>query len=78
MDAVWSHSCLLFSGPEDVSMTGGNTSILLVKGLHIDEDLGSPTEYQFQVHIWDYHNLTDSANVTIIYRKGKYTSAICG
>lgn len=51
-------------------MTGSNSPILKVANLHIDEAVGSPTLYQFQLYIWDYHNLTDASNVTITYRKG--------
>jgi len=46
--------------------------VLYVHGLHIDESVGSPTTYQFQLVIWDYQNITDSANVTISYYKSKW------
>ena len=52
-------------------MSGANTSVLKVQGLHIDESHGSPTVYQFQLSVWDYHNLTDTTNVTLTYIKSK-------
>lgn len=52
-------------------MSGSKTPFLEVRGLRIDEALGSPTVYQFELCVWDYHNLTDTANVTLIYKKSK-------
>lgn len=63
----WSWTQL--SGPDDVVLNGTNCSVLTVSDLHIDEQSGSPTLYQFQLTVWDYHNSTDSDNVTLTYRK---------
>lgn len=58
------------SGPrDDVALSGANTSLLKVTGLHIDQSTGSPTYYEFQLLVWDSHNLTATDNVTIQYRK---------
>ena len=62
------------SGPQDLILSGANSSVLQVKGLHIDAGVGSPTVYQFQLCVWDYHNLTNTSNVTITYRKGSSLS----
>lgn len=63
----------LSSGPQDIKLSGVNSSFLKVEGLHIDEAVGSPTHYQFELCVWDYHNLTDTSNVTI-----SYTKSACG
>lgn len=65
------------SGPGNIVMSGNKTSVLKVKGLHIDKDLGSPTVYQFQLCVWDYHNLTDTATVTITYKKSGSHCKVC-
>jgi len=65
------HDFFWYSGPDDVILSGEDTPFLVVKGLHIDKAVGSPTKYTFQVHVWDYHNLTDAANVTVTYKKGE-------
>ena len=59
------------TGPHDLLLDGLNSSLLQVEGLHIDANKGSPTLYQFQLTVWDYHNLTNTSTVTITYRKGK-------
>lgn len=58
------------TGPQDLVLSGANSSFLKVDGLHIDAALGSPTLYQFKLSVWDYHNLTNTSTVTITYRKG--------
>lgn len=60
----------------DVVLKGKNSSLLEVQGLHIDENTGSPTLYHFQLCVRDYHNLTDIANVTVVYRKGNSFSIV--
>ena len=59
------------SGPDDVRLTGVHSTVLSVHGLHIDESVGSPTTYQFQLTVWDYLNLTDLANASITYYKSE-------
>ena len=58
------------SGPTDVHLSGVNTNILTVEGLHIDESVGSPTLYEFMLTVVDYANLTDNDTVFVVYRKG--------
>lgn len=72
---------LLYSGPHDIELTGADMPVLHVDKLHVDESVGSPSLYQFQLCVVDYHNLTDIANVTIAYYKSKTACAgnsICG
>ena len=61
------------TGPHDLVLSGADSPLLTVEGLHIDEKIGSPTLYQFQLSVWDYHNLTNTSTVTITYRKGNST-----
>ena len=61
---------LFYSGPADVELSDINSASPTVKGLHIDESIGSPTIYEFMLTVVDYRNLTDNDTVFIIYRKG--------
>ena len=57
------------SGPTDVELSGVDTNTLTVSSLHIDESVGSPTYYQFQLTVTDYRNLTDTDIATVIFKK---------
>ena len=59
-----------YSGPADVELSNANSARPTVKGLHIDESVGSPTIYEFMLTVVDYRNLTDNDTVFVIYRKG--------
>ena len=61
---------LFYSGPADVELSDINSASPTVKGLHIDESIGSPTIYEFMLTVVDYRNLTDNDTVFVIYRKG--------
>ena len=67
---MWICFLLSASGPTDIELSGVNRDKLTVKGLHIDEAVGSPTLYEFMLTVVDYANLTDNDTVFITYRKG--------
>ena len=62
------------SGPMDIQMSGKTTAYLTLHGLHIDQNYGSPTLYRFKLTITNHRNLSSSDTVTVIYRKGWYSS----
>ena len=61
---------LCFSGPSDIKMSGIDGPTLMINGLHIDENEGSPTVYQFMLTVVDYRGLNDTDVVTVMYSKG--------